>query len=131
MIVLTATELLYLHHRIVEETGGSHGVRDTGLLESALQRPFAGFGEHELYPTVPEKIAAFLDALIRNHPFVDGNKRTGLSAAAMMLELNGYGFSASQQEFEDFAVRVATEHLEIDTIAGWLLEHSTNPDDQA
>lgn len=125
MKILTAQEILYLHHRIVEETGGSHGVRDLGLLEAALQRPFAGFGDYQLFSTIPEKVAAFLDALIRNHPFVDANKRTGLSAAVLMLEQNGYTFSSTQQEFEDFAVRVATEHLEIEEIASWLEAHAT------
>jgi death-on-curing protein len=123
---LTAQEILYLHHRIVEETGGSHGVRDLGLLEAALQRPFAGFGDHQLFSTIPEKVAAFLDALIRNHPFVDANKRTGLSAAVLMLEQNGCSFAATRQEFEDFAVRVATEHLEIEEIASWLEAHVTS-----
>ncbi len=121
---LTIQEILYLHHRIIEETGGSHGIRDVGLLEAALKRPNAGFGEYELFPTLHEKIAAFLDALVRNHPFVDGNKRTGLSAAVLTLEMNGFQFNATQREFTEFAVQVATEKLEIEELSGWLQARS-------
>jgi death-on-curing protein len=121
---LTAEDLLYLHHRLVVETGGSHGVRDAGLVESALQAPYSGFGDQEFYPSLHEKAAALMRSIIQNHPFVDGNKRTGISAAALLLELNGYRLDASQQEFEDFAVYVATDHPSIEEIAGWLQIHS-------
>lgn len=120
MTPLSSEELLYLHHRIIEESGGSHGVRDPGLIEAALARPFAGFGAYEAFPTLCEKVAALLDALIRNHPFVDGNKRTGMMAAVLLLDRNGHRLDASQEAFEEFAVTVATDHPAIDVIAAWL-----------
>jgi death-on-curing protein len=123
--LLTAEELLYLHHRLIEETGGSHGVRDIGLMESALQAPMSGFGDQEFYPTLHEKAAVLMRSIVQNHPFVDGNKRSGISAAAMTLDLNGYDLTASQQEFEDFAVFVATDHPSVEEITGWLRSKSS------
>ncbi len=124
MRFLTAEELLYLHHRLIEETGGSHGVRDLGLLQSAVQTPSSGFNDQEFYPSLFEKAAVLMRSLVQNHPFVDGNERTGMSAATMMLGLNEYVLTASQQEFEDFPVFVATDHPSVDEIALWLREHS-------
>lgn len=120
MKLLTEEEILYLHHRLIEETGGSHGVRDVGLLQSATQSPFSGFGDQEFYPSLFEKAAVLMRSIVQNHPFVDGNKRTGISAAAMTLQINGFGLMASQQEFEDFAVSVATDHPSVEEIAAWL-----------
>lgn len=124
MRLLTIEEVLYLHHRLIEETGGSHGVRDVGLLQSAVQAPSSGFGDQEFYPSVFEKAAVLMRSIVQNHPFVDGNKRTGISAAAMTLVLNGYTLTASQQEFEDFAVDVATDHPSVEEIATWLKERT-------
>lgn len=120
MRLLTAEEVLYLHYRIIEATGGSHGVRDIGGLQFAIQAPTGGFGDHAFYPSLYEKAAVVMRSIIQNHPFVDGNKRTGISAAALMLELNGFALDASQQEFEDYAVFVATDHPPIEAIADWL-----------
>ena len=121
---LSPEEVLYLHHRIIEETTGSHGVRDIGLFESSMERPYSGFGEYELYESLEEKAAALLDSLIRNHPFVDGNKRTAMAAAVLLLEMNGRRFSATQAEFVEFAVSVAVDHPSIQEIAKWLQTHS-------
>jgi death-on-curing protein len=121
---LSAEEVLYFHHRLIEETGGSHGVRDVGLLQSAIQAPMSGFGVQELYPTLFEKAAAIMPSIVQNHPFVDGNKRTGISTAAMTLQINGFTLAAPQQEFEDFAVMVATDHPSVEEIAAWLREKS-------
>jgi death-on-curing protein len=118
--LLSAEEVLYLHHRLIEETGGSHGVRELGLLQSAVQSPSSGFGDQEFYPSLFEKAAVIMRSIVQNHPFVDGNKRTGISAAAMTLGINGYELTASQQEFEDFAVLVATDHPSVEEIAEWL-----------
>jgi death-on-curing protein len=118
--LLTGEEVLYLHHRLIEETGGSHGVREVGLLQSAIQAPMSGFGDQEFYPSLFDKAAVLMRSIVQNHPFVDGNKRTGISAAAMTLGINGYKLNASQQEFEDFAVLVATDHPSVEEIAEWL-----------
>ena len=124
MTPLTVEEVLFLHHRIVVETGGSDGVRDLGLVEAALLRADAGFGDHQLFPTLFDKAAAILDALVRNHPFVDGNKRTGISTAALLLVRNGYRLTASQQEVVEFALRVALDRPEIPEISRWLEVHA-------
>ncbi len=124
MRLLTGEEILYLHHRLIEETGGSHGVRDVGLLQSAVQAPSSGLGEQEVYPSLFEKAADLMRSIVQKHPFVDGNKHTGISAAAMTLGLNGHGLTATQQEFEDFAVLVATDHPSVEEIAAWLQEKS-------
>jgi death-on-curing family protein len=78
-----------LHARLITETGGSHGVRDLGLLQSAIARPQASFEDADLYPDLFTQAAALLDSLIRNHPFVDGNKRTVITAASFFLWVNG------------------------------------------
>jgi len=88
MNYLTAEQVLFIHARIIEETGGAHGVRDLGLLESAAARPQATFDGEDLYPDLFTKAAALMHALIQNHPFVDGNKRTGTVAAGLFLEIN-------------------------------------------
>ncbi|MGH7235330.1 MAG: type II toxin-antitoxin system death-on-curing family toxin, partial [Nitrospiraceae bacterium] len=79
MIYLTAEQVLFLHDRLIEETGGEHGVRDLGALESALARPQAAFGDTQFYPDVMTKAAALMDGLTRNHPFIDGNKRASIA----------------------------------------------------
>jgi death-on-curing protein len=122
--LLSAQEFLYLQHRLVEETGGSHGVREIGLLESALQAPMSGLDDQEFSPSLPEEAAVFMSSIVQNRPFVDGNRRTGISVAAVLLDLNGYKLTASQQEIEDFAVFVATDHPTVDDIADWLRSKS-------
>jgi death-on-curing protein len=87
---LTVPQVLFLHARLIAETGGSHGLRDLGLLESAAARPQAAFGGEELYPNLFTKAAALMDSLVNNHPFLNGNKRTGNSAAGLFLVQNGF-----------------------------------------
>jgi death-on-curing protein len=124
MKLLTPEKTLFIHARLVAETGGMHGVRDIGLLESAVARPQATFDGMELYPTLFMKAAALLDSLINNHPFVDGNKRTGIAAAALLLRINGYHLTASNPELESFTLQVATRHLPLSQIAAWLEQFS-------
>lgn len=123
MIYLTAEQVLFLHARLVAETGGSHGIRDINLLLSALGRPKAGLKDHYLYPDIFTKAAALMDSLIRNHPFVDGNKRTGTAAAALFLRLNGYSLIATNTELEEFTLRVAQSQHSVDEIAIWFKAH--------
>lgn len=122
---LTLQDLELLHMQIIDASGGSEGVREVGRLKSALaaQRQEV-FGE-ELYPTIHDKAAVLLRGIIADHAFVDGNKRTGVMAALLFLNLNGVDTSALEdQELEDFAVSVATDHLSVEQIAAWLEEHS-------
>ena len=126
MKYLSPHQVLFLHARLIEETGGSHGVRDMGLLLSALGRPQATFEGKDLYPTIYQKVAAMSDAMINNHPFVDGNKRTGIGAAVLFLSLNGYVLTAPNQELLDFTMEIAQKKTAIETIANWFERHS-NP----
>jgi death-on-curing protein len=120
MKYLTPEQVLFIHSRLVAETGGSHGLRDLGLLESAVARPKATFDGKELYPDLFMKAAALMDSLINNHPFVDGNKRTGITAAGLFLRINGLKLSASSKDLEAATLRVATKDLDIADLAMWL-----------
>jgi death-on-curing protein len=124
MKLLTPEQVLFIHARLVAETGGMHGVRDLGLLESAVARPQATFDGMELYTTLFMKAAALLDSLINNHPFVDGNKRTGIAAAALLLRINGYHLTVTNPELERFTLQVATHHLPLPQIAAWFEQFS-------
>lgn len=124
MIFLTAEQALFIHSRLIVETGGAHGLRDLGLLQSAIARPQTTFDGREMYPSLFEKAAALLDSLVNNHPFVDGNKRTGIVCVGMFLRLNGRELSASQSNLEDFTMRVANSHLDIEQISQWLENNS-------
>ena len=124
MNYLTAEQVLFIHARIIAETGGAHGVRDLGLLQSAVARPRVTFDNSDLYPDVFSKSGALLDSLINNHPFVDGNKRTGIASAVLFLNINGLRCTASNQEMEDFVMRVATHHSETDELSLWFKAHS-------
>jgi death-on-curing protein len=86
---LTPEQVLFIHSRLVTETGGSHGLRDLALLESAVARPRATFDSKELYPDLFTKAAALMDSLIKNHHFLDGNKRTGITATGLFFRING------------------------------------------
>jgi death-on-curing protein len=125
MNFLTPEQVLFLHARLIEETGGSHGVRDLGLLLSALGRLQASFDNQDLYPDIFSKAAALMDSLIRNHPFVDGNKRTGISAASLFLRRNGYRLTASNAELEALTLAVTQSQKTIQQIADWFRSHSS------
>jgi death on curing protein len=104
---LTFDEVLAIHAHQIRRYAGSAGIRDVGLLESALAMPRATFGSEELHPTLSEKGAAYLFHLVKNHPFVDGNKRVGLAVCLVFLELNGLSVRASDDELVDMVVGVA------------------------
>jgi death-on-curing protein len=124
MNYLTTEQILFLHARLIKETGGVHGVRDLSLLLSALGRSQAVFEGQDLYPDIFSKAAALMDSKIRNHPFIDGNKRTGLAAAGLFLMHNGFRFSASNSELEILAGKVARSEIMVEEIANWLRNHS-------
>ena len=123
-VYLTAEQVLFGHYRLVSETGGEHGVRDLGLLESAIARPRATFDQQELYPDLFEKAAALMESLINNHPFVDGNKRTGIACAVLFLQQNGISFSTRNADLEKFTLRVASSQAGRSEITKWLKKHS-------
>ena len=123
MRYLTLGEVLELYHRIIRQSGGSQGIRDLGALESALAQPRMTFGNQELYPTVVEKASALGFSLIKNPPFVDGNKRTGHAAMETFLVLNGFELDASVDEQEQIILQVASGELESDEFTAWLSGH--------
>jgi death-on-curing protein len=100
-------------------------VRDLGLLESAVARPKATFDGKELYPDLFTKAAALMNSLINNHPFVDGNKRTGVTAAGLFLRINDHKLTAAPEALEACTLRVATDGMEIADLAAWLHANST------
>ncbi|MFN2137726.1 MAG: type II toxin-antitoxin system death-on-curing family toxin [Candidatus Promineifilaceae bacterium] len=122
MDYLSLTEILLIHARLVQQTGGAEGVRDLTLLESAVARPKAIFGGENLYPDLWEKAAELMESLIQNHPFVDGNKRSGLAAAGIMLERNGYRFTADNDQVFDLTMSVARGDMRHKKITRWLEE---------
>ena len=124
MEYLTLNEVLLLHARLIQRTGGSRGVRDIGMLDSALSRPQATFDGVDLYPDLWSKAAALVHSLLRNHPFVDGNKRTALVAVGLFLELNDHRLIASNEEAVAFIQRMIAGQLEMEEIASWLKAHS-------
>jgi death-on-curing protein len=124
MKYLTAEQVLFLHARLIEETGGSHGMRDVALLESAVARPQATFDGVGLHPDLFSKAAALMDSLIHNHPFIDGNKRTGITAAALFLRQNGRYLTATNPELEAFTLYVTESRPDVSEIAAWLETHS-------
>lgn len=124
MKYLSVKDLIYINEVVVKAGGGSVGVRDLGLIDSAANRSRATFGGEDLYPDLFTKAAAMFHSLAFNHAFLDGNKRTAVAAAAQLLYLNGLGLEAPEKELEDFVVQVVEEHFEIDVIADWLEENS-------
>jgi len=103
-------------------------VRDLGLLESAVARPRATFDGKELYPDLFTKTSALMDSLINNHPFLDGNKRTGITVAGLFLLINGWKLTASPQDLETITLRVASEGVEITALASWLRKNTVGKD---
>jgi death-on-curing protein len=123
MKYLEAEEILLIHHQLIERYGGSHGTRDLQRVKSAAVAPAQEVFGQEQYKTIFEKAAVYARNIIGDHPFNDGNKRTGMASAAMFLKRNGYTLSLKKGELEDFAVRMATDKLEVPEIAGWLKRH--------
>jgi len=122
---LTAEQVLFIHSRIIDETGGSHGIRDLGLLESAVSRPKATFGSADLYSTLFHKVAGLMESLVNNHPFIDGNKRTAITSSSIFLQMNGYMLEASQRELVRFSLAMATKEVDVDRATEWFKNHST------
>jgi death-on-curing protein len=124
---LAAEEILAIHALIVEETGGSDGVREPGLLSSIARRPQASFGGAELHPHIFAKAAALCEAIANYHVFVDGNKRTAFASAARFLHVNGYELVAPNREVERVMVAVAEKRMDEQALALWLKKHSRKP----
>ncbi len=121
---LNLEEILRLHFQVIEDFGGSHGVRDESRLKSVVNSPKqVVFGE-EQYPSVYERGAVYLRNIIGDHPFSDGNKRTAITVCGIFLSRNNIIISAKPKDLEEFTIKVATDHLDIDEIAKWLSNNS-------
>ena len=117
---LTAEQVLFIHSRVIAETGGEFGVRDLNVLQSAVERSKATFDGKELYPNIFSKAAALLESLVNNHPFLDGNKRTGITAVGVFLKMNGWNLVADNQQVSQFVLKVAQSEVNHKGITDWL-----------
>jgi len=123
MIKFSKDKVMLLHKLIAEETGGSIGVRDEGLLESALESAFSGFGGQEFYPTKEEKGARLGFTLISNHAFVDGNKRIGVYIMLTFLEVNGIRLECTDEELVHVGLSVADGSMGYEELLAWVQNH--------
>jgi len=121
--------VLNIHHILIDQFGGSKGIREIGLLESAIHRPYATFENQELYPSPCEKAAAILESILINHPFVDGNKRTAYVLMKLILLENGMTIDASQDDKYNMVIAASTGNMRFDEIRNWIqlrLKNQTN-----
>ena len=122
---LTAQQVLFIHARVIATTGGSQGIRDLGLLESAVARPQATFDSKPLYPDLLKQAAALFQSLCQNHPFVDGNKRTAITSTGLFLIQNGCRIETTNEVLENFTLQVANNRATLNDIESWLEENTT------
>ena len=123
MRYLGLSEVVELHRRLLEQTGGAAGIRDLGALESALAQPKMALAGRDLYPTLADKAAALCFSLVGNHPFVDGNKRVGHAATETFLVLNGAEIDAHLDEQERVMLDLAAGRIDRGQLADWLSQH--------
>ena len=123
MITLTVREILRLHQKLLDATGGLSGTRDLGLLESAVYSANQVFGEEEAYPTVEQRAARLAYAITQNHPFVDGNKRIGMLVMLMTLRLNHVQIQYTQAELIQLGLSVADNSYRYEDILAWITNH--------
>ena len=124
MRVLSADEVVYIHSRVIAQSGGSHGLRDRAALESSVSQPLQSFDNNELYPSTIDKAAALAFFLASNHPFVDGNKRVAHAALAVTLRMNGYRLIAPIDEQERIMLRLASGELTRAELTEWVNTHA-------
>lgn len=125
MIRLSKEQVKLLHTQLIQETGGLDGVRDEGLLDSALNAPFQGFGGMDTFPSVQQKAARLGFGLVRNHAFVDGNKRIGAHAMLVFLALNGIKLEYEQDELSDIFLKIAAGEYSFEDLLGWIIQHQS------
>ena len=118
--MISIKEVEIIHNILIDKFGGSKGIRDIGLLESALARPFATFDDNDLYPNPTEKASAILESIVINHPFIDGNKRTAYTLMRLILLENGLDIFASQESKYDLVISASTGKFRFDEIRNWI-----------
>jgi len=125
VLFLTLDDIIESHQNQIDTYGGSHGIRDIGLLESAIAQPEASFGGQYLHADIFEMAAAYIYHLVMNHPFVDGNKRVGLEAALIFLEINNEKLNASDEELVDLVLKTTAGQFGKREIADFFRSHCT------
>lgn len=120
---LSKRQVLLLHEQLLSQAGGLPGLRDEGLLESALGAPFQGFGGVNVYPSLPQKAARLCYGLVKNHPFVDGNKRIGAHAMLVFLAVNGSELVYTQEELSGIILALAAGEKTYEDLLRWLIDH--------
>lgn len=121
---LTKSQVIQIHSILIQETGGIDGIRDEGLLDSALNSPFQSFGGEDIYKTIQSKASRLGFSLINNHAFVDGNKRIGLLVMMTFLEMNGIILECSNKEIIELGLGVASNKLDDKDLLDWIIKHS-------
>jgi len=123
MILLSTDEVIALHKKLIIATGGSSGIRDMGLLDSAVFGCYQSFGGEDFYPSIVEKAARMAFAVCKNHPFIDGNKRTAIASMLVILRLNNVTLLYKQQELVALGLGIADGSIEYDDIVTWITTH--------
>lgn len=123
-IYLTLEQIIVIHEDQIVRYGGSSGLRDVSLLESAVFRSQSSFGGEDLYPTIFDKASALMRSLIFNHPFIDGNKRTGTVSMLVFLELNGYRLQVNQKALVNAALDMESKKINVEKLAAWLKKYA-------
>ena len=123
MIILSIEQIILMHSMLISETGGLDGIRDKGLLDSAVNAPFQTFGE-ELYKSTEAKAARLAFLLVNNHPFVDGNKRTGILAMITFLELNGTSINYTDEDLIKIGLDLAAGKMAYNQLLTWIIDHA-------
>lgn len=122
MIRLSRRQILLLHQQLARETGGSWGLRDQAMLDSALNAPFQTFGKKDVYPSIFQKASRLCFGLVKNHPFADGNKRIGAHTMLVFLALNGIELQYTQKDLSDVILALATGSLSFSDLENWILK---------
>ena len=112
--------VLLIHEKLINDTGGIHGIRDESLLESSIYAPFSEYGGVELFPSIMEKAARFAFGIVKNHPFIDGNKRIGIMAMQIFLYINGIELICSNDDLVELGLGIANGETDYQKIADWL-----------
>ena len=120
--MISTKEVLKIHKLLIDQFGGSHGVRDKSSLNSAINRPFATFDQQELYPEPVDKATAILESIVTNHPFIDGNKRTGYVLARLLLLKSGLDIKATQEDKYEMVIAVSKGEWKFEQIRNWMTE---------
>lgn len=123
MIILSKEQVIALHTQLNSETGGLDGIRDDSLLESALNAPFQSFDGIDVFPSIQQKAARLAFGLIKNHAFIDGNKRIGVHTMLVFLALNKIELDYTQDELSDTILKVAAGKLDFEDLLQWILKH--------